>query len=240
MKSAVLYTKYQLFIKKLFLTIAKRIHWYPSFEEFHRKVVTLDSFLLSGRIWYITGRLSTGMFMLLTRVRKGGTWQLLSWNIVMVGSYKNFSTLKMLSFWFRRLKWENHSNFLVSWYSCWLLTREASLDTVCISLYEPQTLIFCGVLGLSIPSLALWRLCWWCGHRDPLGCKYLAILLPSLSLGLALSTFYQCIFKPCKVWLQWEKKLEVGKGEKRDLVAAWSKKRLVKEDQREAWKLCWM
>lgn len=136
MKSSALHTKYPLFLKMFFLTTAKRIQWYPSCEAFHRSVMTLASFLLSERLWCITGRLSARMFMLLPRARKGGTWQLLSSNIVMAGSYKNFSTLKMLNFWFRTLKQENHSDFPVSWYSFWLLTREASLDTVCISLYE--------------------------------------------------------------------------------------------------------
>lgn len=162
MKSSALHTKYQLFLRKLFLTTAKRIHWCPSCEAFHRIVVTLDSFLLPERLWCITGRLSTRMFMLLPRVRKGGTWQLLSWNIVMVGSYKKFSTLKMFNFWFKSLKGENHGDFPVSWYSCWLLMREASLGTVCISLYEPQTLIFRGAgsvhsqAGLLKVVLVMW------------------------------------------------------------------------------------
>lgn len=99
MSRATLHKKYKLFLKRFFLTTAKRIHWYPSCEVFHRNIVTLDSFLLAGRLWCFTGRLSTRMFMLLPRVRKGGTWQLLSWNIVMVGSYKNFSTFKILNFW---------------------------------------------------------------------------------------------------------------------------------------------
>ena len=142
MKSAAFHTKCQLLPRTFFLTTAKRIHQYPFCEAFHRSMVTLTSSLLFGRLWCITGRLPTRRSMLLPRVRGGGTWLLLLWNIVMVGSYQRFPTLKMFRFCFRTLEQENHTDFPVSWYSCWLLMREASLDSVCISLYEPQMLTF--------------------------------------------------------------------------------------------------
>lgn len=87
------------------------------------------------------------------------------------------------------------------------------------------------VLGLSVPSLALQKLCWWGGCRDS-G----SILLPSLLLGLALGTHHRCNFKGCKMTvLTAMRRTESGewKRERRDLGAASSKKSRLKRTREE-------
>lgn len=115
------------------------------------------------------------------------------------------------------------------WLSCVLMelltVNKRSLTGHCISLYEPQTLIFHGAGSVHSQSgpleavLVVWA-------QRPTGMQI--SLLPSLSPGLALHSFHQRIFKACKVWLQWEQKLEMEKVNKRDLVSAWSKKGWLK------------
>lgn len=74
-------------------------------------MVDLTSSPLFGRQWCITGRLPSRRSMLLPRVRGGGTCLLLPWNVVMVGSYQSFPTLKIFRFWFRTPRQENHTDF---------------------------------------------------------------------------------------------------------------------------------
>lgn len=92
--------------------------------------------------------------------------------------------------------------------------RQVSLDSVCISLYEPRTLIFHGagsVPSQSGPSeavLVVWAV---------------SILFPLLLLGLALGTHHRCNFKACRMTgLTAMKRIESGeqKREQRDLGAA--------------------
>ena len=155
MKSAAFHTKCQLLPRKFFLITVKRIHQYPFCEAFYRSVVTFTSSLLSGRLWGITGRLPAGRSMLLLSDRGGGTWLLLTWDIVKVGSYQSSPSLKTFRFCFSTQKQENHADFAVSWYSCWLLMREASLDGICNSLTESQRLIFHGARSVHSQSSPL-------------------------------------------------------------------------------------
>lgn len=231
MKSVAFHTKCQLLPIKFLLTTAKRIHWYPFCEAFHRSMVSLTSSLLFGRLWCITGRLPTRRSMLLPRVRGGGTWLLLPWNIVVVGSYQSFPTLKIFSFCFRALKQENHTDFPVSWYSGWLL-NEGSLPGQCLHfpLWTPEA----DFSQCQVCPFPVWPFGDCAGGAGAETLWTASILLPSLSLGLAPGTRHRCNFKACKMTgLTAMRRTESGawKREQRDLGAAWSKKGQLKRNR---------